>query len=97
VNTELKRTWKEEVMAYLRYGKPSLIRLQLIWMSDNPDSSMKNEKFSSQLRTCFKRHMGFRSKRTCRLCRRQLERLKPRNKISKIGFSWIKETLDFSF
>jgi hypothetical protein len=31
---------------------------------DNPDRNMKSEKFSSQLSTCFKRHMGFRSKRT---------------------------------
>jgi hypothetical protein len=27
----------------------------------------------------------------------ELERLKPRKKISKIGLSWMKETLDFSF
>jgi hypothetical protein len=41
--------------------------------------------------------MEFRSKRTFRLCCGQLERLKPRKKISKIGLSWLKETLDFSF
>jgi hypothetical protein len=28
---------------------------------------------------------------------RQLERLKQRKKISEIGFSWMKETLHFSF
>jgi hypothetical protein len=33
-----------------------------------PDRSMKNEQFCSQLNTCFKRHMGFRSKRAFRLC-----------------------------
>jgi hypothetical protein len=43
------------------------------------------------------KHVGFRSKRTSRLCSGQLERVKPRKKISKIGFSWMKETLDFSF
>jgi hypothetical protein len=32
-------------------------------MSDNPVQNMKNEKFHSQLRTYFKRHMGLRSKR----------------------------------
>jgi hypothetical protein len=32
-------------------------------MLDNPDQNMKNEKFCSQLSTCFKRDMGFRSKR----------------------------------
>jgi hypothetical protein len=41
--------------------------------------------------------MGFRKKRTFRLCRGQLERLKPCKKISKIGFRWMKETLYFSF
>jgi hypothetical protein len=41
--------------------------------------------------------MGFRSKRTFRLCWGQLERLKPCKNISKIGLSWMKETLDFSF
>jgi hypothetical protein len=41
--------------------------------------------------------MGFRSKRTFRLCWGQLERLKPHKEISKIGFSWMKETLEFSF
>jgi hypothetical protein len=34
----------------------------------NPDRNMKKEKFCSQLSTYFKRHMGFRSKRTFRLC-----------------------------
>jgi hypothetical protein len=37
--------------------------------------------------------MGFRSKRTFRLCWGQLESLKPRN----IGLIWLKKTLDFSF
>jgi hypothetical protein len=71
-------------------------------MSDNQDQNMENEKFCSQLSTCFERHMGFRSKRdwskrTFRPCSGQLERLKPRKKISKIGFSWMKEALHFSF
>jgi hypothetical protein len=50
-----------------------------------------------QLSTYFKRHMVFRSKRTFRLCREQLERLKPRKEIPKIGFSWVEKTQDFSF
>jgi hypothetical protein len=29
-------------VCYYYYSKPSLIRLQLIWMSDNPDQNMKN-------------------------------------------------------
>jgi hypothetical protein len=33
------------------------------------------------------------SERTSRLCWGQLERLKPRKEISRIGFSWMKETL----
>jgi hypothetical protein len=32
-------------------------------MSDNPDQSMKNEKFCSQLSKYFKRHVECRSKR----------------------------------
>jgi hypothetical protein len=40
------------------YSKPSLIRLQLFRMSDNPDRNMK--KCCSQLSTCFKRYMTFR-------------------------------------
>jgi hypothetical protein len=35
--------------------------------------------------------MAFRSKRTFRLCRGHLETLKPRKKIFKIGFSWMRE------
>jgi hypothetical protein len=61
-------------------SKPSLIQLQLIWISDSLDRNMKNEKFCSQLSTYFKRHKGFRSKRTFRLCWGQLERLKPHKK-----------------
>jgi hypothetical protein len=60
----------------------------------NPDRSMKNEKFRSQLSTYFRRHAGFRSKRAFIL--RAAEEPKPRKKISKIGFSRMKETLDFS-
>jgi hypothetical protein len=56
----------------------------------------QKEKFCSQLNKYLKRHVAFRSKRTFRLCWGQLERLKPRKKISKIRFSWMKETLDFS-
>jgi hypothetical protein len=37
-------------------------------VTDNPDRNMKNEKFCSQLNIYFKRHVGFRSKRTFRLC-----------------------------
>jgi hypothetical protein len=71
------------VSVYDKYcSQPLLIRLQLIRMSDNPDLNMKNEKFSSQLSTYFK-------KTTFRLCWGQLERLKPRKKISNIGFSWM--------
>jgi hypothetical protein len=40
--------------------------------------------------------MGFRSKKTFRLYSEQLERLKQRKKITKIGFIWMKETLEFS-
>jgi hypothetical protein len=42
-------------------------------MSDDPDRNMKNEKLSSQLSTCYKSHVGFRSKRTFRLGLGQLE------------------------
>jgi hypothetical protein len=42
------------------YRKPSLIRLQLIWMSDNPYRKMKREKHFSQLSIYFKRQMTFR-------------------------------------
>jgi hypothetical protein len=49
------------------YSKPSIIWLQLIRMSDNPDRNMK-KKFCSQLSAYFKRHVGFRSKRTFTLC-----------------------------
>jgi hypothetical protein len=42
----------------LIYSKPSLIRLQLIRMSDNPDRKMKNEQFCSQLSTYFKKTRG---------------------------------------
>jgi hypothetical protein len=31
------------------YNKPSLIQLQLFWMSDNLDQNMKNETFCLQL------------------------------------------------
>jgi hypothetical protein len=65
-------------------------------MLDNPDQNMKNEKFCSQLSTCFKRHMAFMSKRTVRLCSGQMERPEPQKRISKIGLSWMKETLDSS-
>jgi hypothetical protein len=71
------------------YSKPSLIRLQLV-MSDNPDRNM-NSSVHSWI------HMGFRSKRAFRPCWGQLERLKPRKKTCKIGLSWLKGTLDFSF
>jgi hypothetical protein len=59
--------------------------VSVIRMSDNPVRNMK--KFCSQLSTHFKRHMRFRSKRTFRLCWEQLERLKPRKKISMTGLS----------
>jgi hypothetical protein len=52
-------------------------------MLHNPNQNMKNGKFCSQLSTYFKRHMGFRGKRAFRLCRGQLERLKPCKKISQ--------------
>jgi hypothetical protein len=78
-----------------KYSIHSLIRLQLIRMSHNPDRNMKKSVHSCVHTS--KRHVEFRSKRTFRLCWGQLERLKPRKKISKIGFSWMKETLDFSF
>jgi hypothetical protein len=55
-------------------------------VSVNPDQNMKNETFCSQFSTYFKRGPS-----DC------VERLKPRKKISKIGLSWMKETLDFSF
>jgi hypothetical protein len=41
------------------------------------------------------RHMTFRSNRTFRLCWGQLERLKPRKKMSKCGFRWKKKTPNF--
>jgi hypothetical protein len=40
------------------YSKPSLIRLQLIRMSDNPDGNMKNAKSCSRLSTYFKKRRG---------------------------------------
>jgi hypothetical protein len=56
---------------------------------------MKDELFTIEY--ILKRLMRFRSKRTFRLCCGQLERLKPRKKIFKIGLSWVKEALDMSF
>jgi hypothetical protein len=50
-------------------------------MSVIPGRNIKNEKFCSQFHAYFKRHVTYRSKRTCRLCFGQLERLKPRKKI----------------
>jgi hypothetical protein len=41
--------------------------------------------------------LGARGVRARGLCSRQLERLKPHKKISKIDLSWMKETLDFCF
>jgi hypothetical protein len=43
-----------------QYSKPSLIRLQLLRVWDNPDRNMKCEKYCSQLSTYYKRHMPFR-------------------------------------
>jgi hypothetical protein len=43
------------------YGKLMLVRLQLIWMSDNPDQNMTNKKCCSQLNIYFKRHMAFKN------------------------------------
>jgi hypothetical protein len=61
------------------YSKHSLIRIE-IW-------KMKNS--VHRWVYILKIHVGFRSKRTFRLCWWQ--------KISKIGLSWMKETLNFSF
>jgi hypothetical protein len=103
INVKLLGTLKLLNTQFFWVGSKSLlIQLQLIWMSDNPDRNMKNEIFSSESSTYFKGYMGCRSKgdysmRTFRLCWGQLERLKPRKKIFKNGFSWMKETLDFSF
>jgi hypothetical protein len=73
----------------VNYSKPSLIRLV------NPDRNMKIS-VHSWVHTLKFRHMGLWSKRTFRLCWRQLERLKPRKNISNMGFSWMEEYLDFS-
>jgi hypothetical protein len=43
-----------------KYSKPSLIRLQLIRMSDNPDRNMKSEKCCSQLSTYYESHKAFK-------------------------------------
>jgi hypothetical protein len=58
---------------------------------------MKNEKFCSQLSTYFQRHgyLGARGLSSC--VEGKLGRLKPRKEISKIGLSWMKVTMDFSF
>jgi hypothetical protein len=65
--------------------RPSLSRLYLIKISDNPDRKLKSSVHSwvHVLRRC----MGFRSKRTFRLCWGQLERLKPHKKILQ---DWLK-------
>jgi hypothetical protein len=62
---------------------------------------MKNEKFCPQLSTLLK-PQELRSKqgldqKDYQTVFAQLERLKPRNNISEIGLSWMKETLDISF
>jgi hypothetical protein len=41
-------------------SEPSLIRLQLTRVSDNPERNLKNDKFSPQVSTYFKRRMAFR-------------------------------------
>jgi hypothetical protein len=48
------------------YSKPSLMRLQLTWMSDYPDRNMK--RFSSQLSTYFKRHVTFKKAHESLVC-----------------------------
>jgi hypothetical protein len=50
------------------YSKLSIIRLQLIRVSDNPDRNMKNEKCCSQLDTYFERHIAFRKADESLLC-----------------------------
>jgi hypothetical protein len=46
-------------MLFLIYINHSLIRLQLIWIPDNPDTNKKNEKFWSKFSTeYFKKTCG---------------------------------------
>jgi hypothetical protein len=79
--------------------KPSIIRFQLIHMSNNPDRNMNNS-VHSWVRTL--RHMWDFEARGIRTrglsdCWGQMDRLKPRKKLSNTGFSWLNETLHFSF
>jgi hypothetical protein len=83
-------SWRRLLKLNLLCSKPSLIGLQLIGIEV---WKIKNS-VHSWVHTL--KDMGFRSKRTFRLCW-GLERLKPRKRISKIGLSWMKETLDWSF
>jgi hypothetical protein len=57
-------------------------------MSDNSYRNTKNEKFCSHLSTEFKRHVGFRSKRTFRLClERELEWLNHARKYPRLAWA----------
>jgi hypothetical protein len=78
----------------LKHSKPSLIRLQLIRIE-----IWKKWKILFTVEYILwkdKWDLQARDKRIFRTCWGQLERLKSPKKISKIGLSWMKETLDFS-
>jgi hypothetical protein len=76
-------------LSRLVYNKPSLIRLQLIRMSHNPDRNMKNSVHSWV-------HLGARGIRARGLSDCVADAGRDWNhakKISNIGLSWMKETL----
>jgi hypothetical protein len=78
-----------ELSRYWQCSKPSLIRLQLIWI----EIWRLELLFAVELKDTW----DLRGKRTFRLCWGKLQRPNPRKKISKIGLTWMEVTLDFSF
>jgi hypothetical protein len=63
---EISVGYQECFVRLKEYSTPSLIRLQLPRISDNPDLNMKNA--VTQLSTYFKRHMTFRNAHESLVC-----------------------------
>jgi dephospho-CoA kinase len=57
-------------------------------MTDNPFRNVKTEKSSSQLSTYFRKTRGVQEPEDF-----QLERLKPRDRMSNTDFNWLKESV----
>jgi hypothetical protein len=51
-----------------KHRKPSVIQMQLLWMWDNPDQNMKNEKCCLQFNVYFKRHIALWKANDSRVC-----------------------------